>query len=597
MPASDPKPVKAGPDIAAMLDGRARIRPPFDLRRVRLLIIGVALLLLFVHAMNAVGFTPRAFEGRGAAVLSLWNRMWPPSFVDRSRYVTAVLETVWMVIAGTSLALIASVPIAVLAARNTTTGRFAYAFSRGVITGTRAVPSLVFALVFVRAIGIGPLAGVLAMAINSIGMVGKFFSDRIEEVDQGLIEAARASGASRTQVFISAILPQVLTNWISLALYRIDINVRSAVIFGYVGAGGIGFELQRVQGQLVYRRVLAIALIVFVMVVITEQLSGLARRAVMGRAETAPNPFSLRARYEAARRQRFDADTVGAHDARMADERRRLAEKDRVEMLAGTRRVAVGWDRDRGARWSLGGVSLVAILGSFWLLGFGPLRLVRAIAEIGPFIVRMFPPDFVTNFGRHLELMAETVWMALAATVLGLLLSLPIGILGARNATLSPVLARVSRFLTVVVRGIPELILAVLLVVAVGLGPFAGVLALTIGSIGLAGKLIADAIEDTDLTRQQEALRAVGASWLQMTFSSTIPSAIPSIIGVGLYSFDVYVRAATLLGIVGAGGIGLALDSSIRGRVLDQTLAIIILIFVTVYATERLAGWLRSQFL
>ncbi len=562
-----------------------RIRRPRDARSRKLTIATIVIAVLFCIGIWQTGFTPWGVFDRLDAVGSLLQRMWPPDFREWERYLAAVVETLWMVLAGTAIALVLAIPLSVLAARNTTTGPIAYNVCRFLITATRAVPSLVFALIFVRAIGIGPAAGVLAMGISSVGMIGKFFSDRIEEIDMGLVEASRASGASRVQTFVSAVLPQVLTNWISLSLYRLDINLRNAVILGFVGAGGIGLELQRVQGQLAYRRVLAIAIIIFVLVLLAEQLSSLARRSVTGQSDTGQNPFGLRARMRSAGERR--------RQHRSAIVSRPSTEAIRNPDL----RITAPWTSVRIGQW-LGGVTAIAlVLCSFALLGFGPLQFFEALGKIGPYVASMFPPDFATNLGPHLSLMLETIWMALVATVLGLIISLPVGIIAARNATFHPIAARLSRLLTVVVRGMPELILAVLLVVAFGLGPVAGMLALTVGSIGLAGKLIADSIEDTDLSKPMESMNSVGATWLQRTFTCTIPQCAPGIIGVGLYMFDVFVRAATTMGIVGAGGIGLALDASIRGRNMDQTLALVIMIFITVYGTERLSAWFRKQVL
>lgn len=564
------------------------LRRPYDPRRRRLQVASLVIVVLFVLSVWQTGFTPWGVIDRMDAVGSLANRMWPPDFSEWSRYVSAVLETLWMVFAGTSIAILLALPVSVLAARNTTTGPIAYHTCRLLITLTRAIPSLVFALVFVRAIGVGPTAGVLAMGISSSGMVAKFFSDRIEEIDMGLVEASRASGASRLQTFVAAVLPQVLTNWISLALYRLDINLRGAVILGYVGAGGIGLELQRVQGQLVYPRVLAIALIIFVLVVATEQLSSLARRSVLGTSDAGGNPWGLRARI---RRARAEATRASAPPGRPS------SFETRSSGAPASSRISAPWTRNRVGQWMGGCIAAVAVLSSFVLLGFGPAQLVQAFADIGPYVAAMFPPDFLTNLGPHMKLLLETIQMALVATVLGLIISLPIGIIGAKNATFHPAAARLARLLTMMVRGMPELIVAVLLVVAFGLGPVAGMLALTFTSIGLAGKLIADAIEDTDLSGPTEGMNAVGSTWLQRTVTCTIPQCSPSIIGTVLYMFDVFVRAATTLGIVGAGGIGLALDASIRGRNMDQTLAIIIMIFVVVYGIERLSAWFRRQVL
>lgn len=574
-----------------------RIRRPPDPRRRRLASIAAVIAVLFLVAVWQTGFTPWALFGRMDAIGNLVGRMLPPSFVDWPRYVSAVAETLWMVVAGTSIALVLAVPVSVLAARNTTTGPIAYNVCRFIITVTRAVPSLVLALIFVRAMGIGPAAGVLAMGISSVGMIGKFFSDRIEEIDMGLVEAVRASGAGRLQVFTAAVLPQVLTNWISLALYRLDINLRNSVILGFVGAGGIGLELQRVQGQLVYSRVLAIALIILVLVIITERISLLARRAIQDEDTPRENPFSLRARLRAHRQRRKGSPVTAGAEAGSGAMRTEAASRARTASPDQPGRISVGWDAGRIRRWVMALLAAAAVISSFIILQFGPVRLITAIGDIIPYVAAMFPPDFVSNFGRHLDLLLETIWMAIAATVLGMLISLPIGILGARNATVHRHVAALARAITMLVRGMPDMVIAIIFVAAVGLGPLAGVMALTIGSIGMAGKLIADAIEDTDLEGQGEAMKASGTTWLQRTFTSTVPTTMPAIVGVGLFMFDVFIRAATIIGIVGAGGIGLALEGSFRSRDLDQTLALVIMIFLIIYGTEKLSAWIRKQIL
>lgn len=566
------------------------LRRPRDPKRTRFHLLALALVTLSGISLWQTGFTPWNVLGRFDAIGNLVQRMVPPNFSDWPRYAQAVGETLWMVIGGTAIALFFAVPLAALAARNITSGPIAYGMSRFLITLTRAVPSLVLALLFVRAVGVGPLAGVLAMGLSSIGMIAKFYADRIEEIDMGVVEASRASGANRLQTFVAAVLPQVMTNWISLGLYRFDINLRNAVILGFVGAGGIGFELQRVLGQMVYKRVLAIALIIFVLILAVEQISALARRAILGtEAQRVVNPFSFRGRILSRR----ESDRQATPQASRPDLPRPRGPS--IRGPAGTGPIRAAWDSGRIIRWALGWGGLVIVVVSFVRLGLSPAAIAEAVRDIFPYLAGMFPPDLVTNLGPHLRLLGETLWMALAATALGMVLALPVGILAARNATVHPLAALVCRGLTIVVRGIPDLLLAILFVVAVGLGPLAGVLALTIGAIGFTGKLIADAIEDTDLSRQDEAMRAVGASWLQRTVSSTIPTAFPAIIGVGLFTFDVYVRSATIMGIVGAGGIGLALDASIRGRQLNQTLALILMVFVVVYLTERFSGWLRKH--
>jgi phosphonate transport system permease protein len=144
------------------------------------------------------------------------------------------------------------------------------------------------------------------------------------------------------------------------------------------------------------------------------------------------------------------------------------------------------------------------------------------------------------------------------------------------------------------VRAVPELILAVVFVAALGLGPVAGTCALAIASVGFLAKLVADSVEEID-PGPMEAVRSVGGGWWKVLFSAVIPQAMPSMVGSSLYMFDVNIRTSTILGIVGAGGIGFLLFESIRTVNFDVTGAIVLIIFVIVYTIERLSGWIRSR--
>ncbi|MBX9921522.1 MAG: ABC transporter permease subunit, partial [Mycolicibacterium frederiksbergense] len=144
------------------------------------------------------------------------------------------------------------------------------------------------------------------------------------------------------------------------------------------------------------------------------------------------------------------------------------------------------------------------------------------------------------------------------------------------------------------VRAVPELILAVVFVAALGLGPIAGTCALAIGSVGFLAKLVADAVEEID-PGPMEAVRSVGGGWWKTLFSAVIPQSMPALVGSSLYLFDVNIRTSTVLGIVGAGGVGFLLFESIRTLNFDVAGAIVIIIFVIVYSIERLSGWIRSR--
>ena len=182
--------------------------------------------------------------------------------------------------------------------------------------------------------------------------------------------------------------------------------------------------------------------------------------------------------------------------------------------------------------------------------------------------------------------------IALAATLIGAVLALPVGSLAARNVAPTPGVATVFRIVIVMVRGLPELVLAIVFVVITGLGPVAGSLALAIGAVGLLGKLVADSLEETDV-RVQQAVRAAGATRLQVFVAVTLPQAAPAFVAHLLYQLDVNIRSATLLGIVGAGGIGFYLLNASRVMQFDVVTTIMLMVFATVMVVELLALWLR----
>ena len=168
-------------------------------------------------------------------------------------------------------------PLAVLAAANVTPSRYAYYIARGVIGFTRAVPDIVWALLFVTAVGLGPFPGGLALAVHSIGMLGRLFAETIEHMDMAPIHALELTGARRVQVFTHAIVPSVLPSLLGIGLYRLDENIRSSLVLGFVGAGGIGFQLLTAMNLIQYRQVSLLLIVIFAIVIIAERLSAALR--------------------------------------------------------------------------------------------------------------------------------------------------------------------------------------------------------------------------------------------------------------------------------------------------------------------------------
>jgi phosphonate transport system permease protein len=219
----------------------------------------------------------RLAEG-GPALLSLLGEMTPPDFGNLAAWGKPLLDTLAMSVAGTALAVALSLPLGFLAAANATPHPLVHRLARGLLNMLRSVPELVMGIVFVAAVGFGALPGVLALGLHSVGMVGKFFAEAVEHCDPKAVEAVRASGASRMQVILHAMLPQVLPQMADIVVYRWEYNFRASTVMGMVGAGGIGFELMASLRVMQYQEVSAILLVILVMVTAVDALGSLLRR-------------------------------------------------------------------------------------------------------------------------------------------------------------------------------------------------------------------------------------------------------------------------------------------------------------------------------
>jgi phosphonate transport system permease protein len=194
-----------------------------------------------------------------------------------------------------------------------------------------------------------------------------------------------------------------------------------------------------------------------------------------------------------------------------------------------------------------------------------------------------------------LAAMGETIAIALAATILTIVASIVIGSLAARNVAPNSRVRNGMRFFLVGIRGIPEIILAIVLIVVTGLGIQAGTIALAIGGIGLLGKLLADSLEEVKPGPEQ-ALTAAGATRLQVYAGATAPQGMKALIGHSFYMLDTNIRAATILGLVGGGGVGYFLLNAGQGSRYDLVTTIVLMILVTVLLVEGLAMWMRRVF-
>jgi len=206
---------------------------------------------------------------------------WPPDLRELDILLYRALETMAIAVIGTTIGAVIALPCCILGAKNVTPGLWIYRPVRAFLNIVRAIDSFVFALLFVIAVGVGPFAGVLGMGLHSAGTLAKLWSEVIETVEPGPLEAVSLTGANRLKVISYALFPDVLPNFTSIALYVWEFNVRASTALGIVGAGGIGQELKNSVDQLLFDRTFTILIIIVIMVMALDQLSSWLRRRLL----------------------------------------------------------------------------------------------------------------------------------------------------------------------------------------------------------------------------------------------------------------------------------------------------------------------------
>ncbi|MFM2347130.1 MAG: hypothetical protein RL654_1883 [Pseudomonadota bacterium] len=407
----------------------------------------------------------------------------------------------------------------------------------------RSVPEIVWAYLFVQLLGLGPGAAVLAIMLTVGGNIGKLYAELAEALEPGAIRALRATGASRGAVLLHAVLPQVRRAWTGYALFCLECNIRIGSILGVVGAGGLGSEIALSLRYYQYDKLATTLLAVLVFVVALEALGARLRRG--------PLPRTL--------------------------------------ALAGLGTAAALW------RLEIPWADLWSGSSSVALLSFDHLA-----------------PDavFVRTVARQTGETVLMAWAATLASALGAAVLAPLAAVHLSTGSFLPDpprpawprrLARwlgrqSARAVLQLTRVMPELTLALVFVVWVGGGPLAGILAIAVHNLGVMGRLFADVLDEAE-PGPPAVLQAQGAGRLAVFVAGVWPQVRARLAAFALYRFEVNVRATTMVGFVGAGGIGDALHTAISlFHVRDLTLLLIVLLSL-VALVDLVGDRLRARLL
>ena len=246
------------------------------------LVVGVSGVL--VLTASAVEFEPSRVPDMWRPFLSFVGHLIVmPDWSYLPRLGVKMLETVEIAALATAIATLLSFPLGILAAANASPHPVIFHVTRQALTFMRALPELVWALLFVSAVGLGPLPGVMALAFVTVGFMGKFFAESIEVVGEKSVDGIRAVGAGRFQLIQFAMLPQAMPDFIGTLLYILDHNVRAAAILGLVGAGGIGYDMVMTMRLFQYDRIVPIAFAIYLVVTALDRLSDVLRSRAIGK--------------------------------------------------------------------------------------------------------------------------------------------------------------------------------------------------------------------------------------------------------------------------------------------------------------------------
>lgn len=244
-------------------------------------LIGWGLLIALLGASwNGADMRPLDLLRDSANMAQYAASFFPPDFTEWRLYLQEMVITVQIALWGTILAVVCAVPLGLLSAANIAP-RWVHQPVRRMMDAARAINEMVFAMLFIVAVGLGPFAGVLALWIHTTGILAKLFSEAVEAIDPQPVEGIRATGANALDEILYGVLPQVLPLWISYSLYRFESNVRSASVVGMVGAGGIGVVLWEIIRGFQYAQTCAVMIIVIVTVTLIDLVSSRIRKALV----------------------------------------------------------------------------------------------------------------------------------------------------------------------------------------------------------------------------------------------------------------------------------------------------------------------------
>ncbi len=257
---------------------QSSVRPPRT--SLAVMLVWAVLLAMLTLSWQGADMRPLDLLRDSGNMAKFAADFFPPNFRDWQTYLDEMLVTVQIALWGTALAVVMAVPLGLLCSANIVPA-WVYQPARRIMDACRAINEMVFAMLFIVAVGLGPFAGVLAIWIHTMGVLAKLFAEAVEAIDPRPVEGVRATGAGPIEEIVYGVIPQVLPLWLSFALYRFESNVRSASVVGIVGAGGIGTVLWEIIRSFQYAQTCAVMIIIILFVTAIDVISAQIRKVLV----------------------------------------------------------------------------------------------------------------------------------------------------------------------------------------------------------------------------------------------------------------------------------------------------------------------------
>ena len=477
-------------------------------------------------------------------MMNLLFRMIHPDLTYNETLMTALLETIEISILGSSLGLLFSIPFIFVTAENIAPSRLLASLLNKFFSIIRTIPSLIWAAVLVSIFSIGKFSGTIALTIIGFLISQKLLRERIEEIKENELNSIEAVGANKIQIMYYSVIPNISKHVIAIFFLILESNIRSATILGFVGAGGIGQLMWTHLNHLKYNSLATIIFILFFIIFIIDFLSLCMRRDVKIKL--------------------FQIKTLTTFKI--------------VKIL---KKIALFFIV----------YIFLKIINDYFSISFQ--RLIIGIIQGKNIFIRMLHPNFL-YIPKMMSGIFESLYIALFATIISSILCLILSYFTACNSSENKITSIFFKIFSNILRTFPPMIVAIIFFRGLGPGKFAGAMALIVYTTGSMTKIYSEIIENVN-PNIENSIKSTGATNISVYCYALLKETFPSFIGVALYRLESNIRNSTILGIIGAGGIGTLLNMNIIWRNWENVGMMILVIGLMIGSIDTISRKIRMR--